>query len=167
MRSILRLAALLSFMCNFSAAQRLPEITAPDHYKLSFSPDFTNNDFVGDETIEVRVMKPASQIVLNAAEIDFQEVTIASGQSTQKATVALDPARQTATLTVDRPDHPAPRPSASVFAGFLTINFVVFISAKTPTVKSMPLLSCGRPTPAARSRRSMSPRTKRPSKSPS
>ena len=108
MRSIFRLAALLSLVCNFSAAQRLPEIAAPDHYNLSFSPDFTNNDFLGDETIEVRVMKPASRIVLNAAEIEFQGVTIASGQSTQKATVALDQARQTATLTVDRPLSPGP-----------------------------------------------------------
>jgi len=34
------------------------EIAAPDHYKLTFSPDFNKNDFAGDETIEVRVLKP-------------------------------------------------------------------------------------------------------------
>ncbi len=62
----------------------------------------------GDETIAVRVLKPTSQIVLNAAEIDFQEVTITSGHAAQKATVALDKDKQTATLTVDHPIPPGP-----------------------------------------------------------
>ncbi len=108
MRSILKFVALSVFLTSLCMAQRLPEIAAPDHYKLTFSPDFTKNDFVGDETIAVRVLKPTSQIVLNAAEIDFQEVTVTSAHSGQKATVALDKDKQTATLTVDHPIPPGP-----------------------------------------------------------
>jgi aminopeptidase N len=100
-------------------AQRLPEIAIPGHYKLSFSPDFTKNDFAGDETIEVRILKPTSQIVLNAAEIDFQEVTISSGRATQKATVTLDKDKQTATLTVDHPIQPGPSTIKTRYHGIL------------------------------------------------
>ena len=82
MRLISRFAGVFLFLSCFCMAQRLPEIAIPGHYKLSFSPDFTKNDFAGDETIEVRILKPTSQIVLNAAEIDFQEVTISSGRAT-------------------------------------------------------------------------------------
>jgi len=48
-------------------------------------------------------LKPASQIVLNSAEIDFQDASITSGDATQKAKVMLDKERQTATLAVDQP----------------------------------------------------------------
>jgi aminopeptidase N len=108
MKSISKLAALLVFLCSLCVAQRLPEIATPDHYKLKFSPDFIKNDFAGDETIEVQVLKSTSQIVLNAAEIDFQEATITSGHTTQKATVTLDKDKQTATLTVDHAISPGP-----------------------------------------------------------
>ena len=108
MKSISKLMTLFFFFCSFCMAQRLPEIAAPDHYKLSFSPDFTKNDFAGEETIEVRVLKPTSQIVLNAAEIDFQETTISSGGATQKATVTPDKDKQTASLAVDHSISPGP-----------------------------------------------------------
>src|SRR5580698_5779782 len=97
MKLISKLAGLVLFLAGVCLAQRLPEIAVPDHYKLTFSPDFVKNDFAGDETIAVRVLKPTSQIVLNAAEIDFQEVIITSGHSTQKATVTLDKEKETAT----------------------------------------------------------------------
>lgn len=119
MKSISRLAALFLFLSSFCVAQRLPEIAAPDRYKLTFSPDFTKNDFAGDETIAVRVLKPTSQIVLNAAEIDFQKVTIASGHATQKATVTLNKDKQTATLTVDHPIPPGPATIQARYHGIL------------------------------------------------
>jgi aminopeptidase N len=109
MKLISWFAVLFLFLTSLCMGQRLPEIAVPDHYTLTFSPDFTKDDFAGDETVAVRVLKPTSQIVLNAAEIDFQEATITSGHSTQKATVALDKDKQTATLTVDHtiPTGPA------------------------------------------------------------
>jgi len=119
MKSISRLAVLSLFLSTVCVAQRLPEIAAPDHYKLTFSPDFTKNDFAGDETIEVRVLKSTSQIVLNAAEIDFQEVTVSSGHATQKATVTLDKDKETATLTVDHPIPPGPATIQARYHGIL------------------------------------------------
>jgi aminopeptidase N/puromycin-sensitive aminopeptidase len=111
MKLISALAGLVFFLTGVCVAQRLPEIAVPDRYKLTFSPDFTSNDFAGDEVIEVRVLKPTSQIVMNAAEIDFQEATITSGNNPQKATVTLDKDKQTATLAVD---HPIPLGAATI-----------------------------------------------------
>jgi len=119
MKLISTWAGFVLFLAGICVAQRLPEIAVPDHYKLTFSPDFTKNDFAGDETITVRLLKPTSQIVLNAAEIDFQEATITSGHSTQKATVTLDKDKETATLAVDHPIPPGPATIQTRYHGIL------------------------------------------------
>jgi aminopeptidase N len=100
------LAGFFLWLTSVGAAQRLPELAVPDNYKLAFAPDFTKNNFKGDETIQVSVLKPTSEIVLNAAEIDFDVVTIASGSATQKANVALDKEKEMATLTVGKEIQP-------------------------------------------------------------
>src|ERR1039458_9714691 len=91
-----------------AAAQRLPQIAAPDNYKLSFTPDFAKDNFSGEEKIQVRVLKAGPEIVLNAAEINFQDVSITSGGKTQPAKVTLDSAHEMATLTVGQPLQPGP-----------------------------------------------------------
>src|ERR1035438_10901984 len=62
-----------------AAAQRLPQIAFPDHYKLSFTPDFTKDNFSGEEKIQVSILKASREVVLNAAEITFQGMNITSG----------------------------------------------------------------------------------------
>jgi Peptidase M1 N-terminal domain len=57
---------ILLLLGSLCAAQRLPELAVPDNYALTFAPDFNKDNFTGDETIHVRVLKPTSQIVLNA-----------------------------------------------------------------------------------------------------
>src|SRR6266849_9354719 len=84
------LYAQILLLASFATAQRLPNIAVPENYKLSFAPDFTKDNFAAEETIQLRVLKPASQIVLNSAEIDFQDASITSGDATQKAKVMLD-----------------------------------------------------------------------------
>ena len=85
-----------------TSAQRLPENVAPESYDLKFEPKLSNATFSGDATIHVRLLKPASSIVLNSAEIEFQEATIAAGGSVQTASVSLDGKNETATLTVPK-----------------------------------------------------------------
>ena len=86
-----------------SLAQRLPDLARPVNYKLTFAPDFEKNIFSGQETIAIQVMKPTSEIVLNAAQIDFLGTSITSGGKTQEAKVSIDKTKQMATLTVDNP----------------------------------------------------------------
>ena len=86
-----------------ASAQRLPTVVTPSHYDLAFVVDLTHERFDGTETIRVQVAEPTARIVLNAAEIQFREVTIGAGAAAQTAAVALDETNQTATLTVPKP----------------------------------------------------------------
>ncbi|HTZ96873.1 MAG TPA: M1 family aminopeptidase [Terriglobales bacterium] len=96
---------LIFLLCVVSlcAAERLPKTVIPQSYALRFTPDLAKNTFEGDETLRVNVLKSSSEIVLNAADIEFHEVTISSGGSVQTAQVNLDKDKETATLTVAKP----------------------------------------------------------------
>src|SRR5262252_9375714 len=83
-----------------AAAQRLPGNVVPSAYTLWFAPDLQNATFRGRETIQVDIKTATSTVTLNAAEIQFQTVTITSGARTQTARVTLDAKNEMATLTV-------------------------------------------------------------------
>ena len=93
-------------LVSFGAAQRLPEVATPENYKLTFTPNFDKNNFTGDEIIQIRVLKPTPEVVLNAADIEFHEVTIASAGATQTAAVKLE--NETVRLAVPKPLLPGP-----------------------------------------------------------
>src|ERR1700694_486724 len=93
--------AVLTF--SMAAAQRLPEIARPENYKLTFTPNLEKATFEGDETISLRVLKPTSEITLNAVDIDFHDVTVTSGGNTQKATVTPAKAKEMVVLTLANP----------------------------------------------------------------
>jgi aminopeptidase N/puromycin-sensitive aminopeptidase len=81
-------AAVCSLAFSFgSSAQRLPDNVLPESYDLKFEPNLASATFSGDETIRVRLQRPASSFVLNSAEIEFKEVTVTAAGSRQTATV--------------------------------------------------------------------------------
>lgn len=84
-------------------AQRLPRNVVPTNYALRFTPDLAAEKFAGEETIGVTVAEPTASIVLNAAEIEFDEVTVTSAGKTQKAAVTVDAELERATFTVPEP----------------------------------------------------------------
>jgi aminopeptidase N len=101
-----RIPAVLIFaMTTFSvaAAQRLPEVAVPENYKLAFTPDLEKAAFEGDETISIRVLKPTSEITLNAADLDFHDVTVTSGGNTQKAKITPEKDKEMVVLSVEKP----------------------------------------------------------------
>ena len=103
---LLAAAAAALTLCGVApsvSAQRLPELATPDHYQLRITTDFDKENFAGDETIDIRVLKPTSTIVLNAAEITFLETTVTSSGRTQTAKVAPEEKAERATLSVDAP----------------------------------------------------------------
>jgi Peptidase M1 N-terminal domain len=77
-----------------SAAERLPAIAKPEHYRLWFEPDLQTDTFAGRTTIRVQLAAATSEIRLHAAEITFDKVRIAAGEQTQDATVALHSSRK-------------------------------------------------------------------------
>src|SRR5260370_12452668 len=103
MKRILAVFTFALMTVSLAAAQRLPEVAAPENYKLTFTPDLEKATFEGDETISIRVLKQTSKITLNATDIDFHDVTITSGRSTQKAKVTPDKDKQKVNLAAQKP----------------------------------------------------------------
>jgi aminopeptidase N len=130
MKRILVVLAFAMTTWSLAAAQRLPEVAAPENYKLFFTPDLDKATFEGDETISIRVSKPTSQITLNAADIDFHEVTIASGGALQKAKVTSDKEKEMVVLSVEKPLPDGPATVHITYTGILNSEMRGFYLGK-------------------------------------
>ncbi len=129
MRRVLLYVSLLA-LATLGYAQRLPEGAAPDHYALTFTPDFSTDKFAGEETIDIRLAKPTRTITLNSAEIEFQSAEILLKGAKIPAKVSTDEKSEMATLTVDR-DLPAGTVQAHiVFQGTLNEKLRGFYLSK-------------------------------------
>lgn len=87
-------------------AQRLPSTVSPLHYDLTFDIDLAAARFSGDETIRVTLAEEATQILLNAVDLTFDDVSISSQGRTQRASVSQRP--QMALLSLREPIAPGP-----------------------------------------------------------
>src|SRR6204780_3849258 len=98
-------AVMTFFVLSLSLAteQRLPEGARPENYKLMFTPDLDQAKFEGNETIAIRLLKPSSEITLNAVDIDFHEITVTSGGTTQKAKVTPEKDKEMVVLSFEKP----------------------------------------------------------------
>ena len=74
-----RLSVVLVLVSTPAFAQRLPDNVVPSHYDIAVTPDLPSAKFTGTERIVATLKKPATTIVLNAAEIEFDSVTVTSG----------------------------------------------------------------------------------------
>jgi aminopeptidase N len=119
MKRVLAMLIFASVACSLAAAQRLPKTAVPDNYKLLFNPNLEKATFEGDETISIRVLQPTSEITLNAADIDFHEVTITSGGSSQSAKVVPEKDKEMVVLTVEKPLAAGPATIHITYAGIL------------------------------------------------
>jgi peptidase M1-like protein len=111
MKRMLAVVTFIAVTFTVAGAQRLPEVAAPENYKLTFAPDLDKATFEGDVTISIRVLKPTVEITLNAAEIDFKDVTVTSSGTTQKAKVAPDKEKEMVVLAVEKPLAAGPFPT--------------------------------------------------------
>jgi aminopeptidase N len=118
-----------------ASAQRLPAPVTPEHYDLFFVVDLAHERFEGTEVIRVQVAAPTSRVVLNAAEIQFREVTIGTGSAAQIAVVTLDDKAQTATLTVPKPLPKGPADIHVRYSGILNDQLRGFYISKTKNRK--------------------------------
>ena len=115
------LAVVTFFLLTFSlaAAQRLPEVAKPENYNLTFTPDLEKATFDGDETIAVEVLKPVSEITLNAVDITFHDVSITSGGATQTAKVTPEKEKEMVVLAVEKPLAAGPATIHITYSGIL------------------------------------------------
>ncbi len=122
---------ILLLLVGIAAAQRLPEDVVPVHYQITLAPDLKNATFRGDEGIDVRLLKPASEVVLNSAEIMFGEASVTAAGSTQPAKVTTDDKAETATLTVPNALSAGPAVIHIKFTGTLNDKLRGFYLSKT------------------------------------
>jgi len=128
-----RILAVLTFALttlSLAVAQRLPEVAAPENYKLNFTPDLEKATFEADETISIRVLKPTSEITLNAVDIDFHEVSVTGGGSTQKAKVAPEKDKEMVVLAFEKPLSAGPATVHITYAGILNSEMRGFYLGK-------------------------------------
>ena len=69
------------------AAARLPQSVIPDHYAITITPDLSAERFSGRETIDVDIREPVDTITLNSAEMELQDVIVASGSKLLTPTI--------------------------------------------------------------------------------
>ena len=127
---------LMATFCVFAlaaaiAAERLPGNVVPESYDLKFAPDLTSATFAGEETIHVGLLKPSSSIVLNSAEIAFQEATITAGGRTQTLQVTTQEQVDQATLTAPAEIAAGPADIHIRFTGVLNDKLRGFYLSQT------------------------------------
>ncbi len=130
MKRILAVTSFALAMFSVAAAQRLPQVARPENYKLSFTPNLEVATFEGDETISLQVLKPASEITLNALDIDFHDITITSGGVTQPASGTCDKEKEIVVLTFKRPLAPGAATLHITYAGILNSEMRGFYLGK-------------------------------------
>jgi puromycin-sensitive aminopeptidase len=55
---------------------RLPTTVAPERYEIRLTPDLSRATFAGEEKVLIQILEPVRQITVNAAELDFQAVSV-------------------------------------------------------------------------------------------
>ena len=124
-------AFILVLIPALAAAQRLPEGVTPQHYNLFFAPDLQKATFSGEETIDIQVLKPASTITLNSADLEFQLAEVTQGGKPQAAQTSFNVDAQQATLTVPAALQAGPASIHIKFTGILNDKLRGFYLANT------------------------------------
>jgi len=113
-------------------AQRLPEGAIPQHYQLTFTPDFNTDTFAGEEIIDLKLTKLANSITLNAAELKFNSVSVEINKMLLPAKAYFDADREMATINAGRPLRPGPVRLHISFTGILNDKLRGFYLSKGP-----------------------------------
>jgi aminopeptidase N len=100
------LAILFALAAPASAQDRiiLPRDVTPSHYDIAIVPNAQAETFTGSVKIDIEVHESTPTIVLNAADLAFQHVTLSGVQG--EPAVSFDAAEETATLSFPAPIAP-------------------------------------------------------------
>lgn len=132
MRKLLGTFALLA-LSSPATAHRLPTTVVPSHYEIHLEPDLATGMLTGRETIAVRLTEPTRSILLNAVDLDLREAAVTVGTERHPARVSLDPATETATLTVDAPLPAGEARIEIAFAGKVRDDIRALYKTRTAT----------------------------------
>jgi aminopeptidase N len=86
-----------------SVPTQLPRTAIPHHYAITVTPHADKLAFDGSVAIDLNVIEPTRDLVLNAADLSLASATLRTGNGAPlKASIRLDPKAETATLTFPR-----------------------------------------------------------------
>jgi puromycin-sensitive aminopeptidase len=100
------------------ADYRLPRTVIPTHYAITLEPDLEAATFTGTVVIDVDVVEPIMEIVLNAIELDIVSAKVTHGYQTMDSEVMLDEETERLTLGLN---YSIPSGSASITIAFTGI----------------------------------------------
>ncbi|MGZ5200326.1 MAG: hypothetical protein ACXWC4_11200, partial [Telluria sp.] len=99
---------------------KLPKDVLPVLYTAHIAPDIAANTFVGEETVEIDVLRPTSTIMLNADNLDIKSATLSGkGIGLARLGPVIDHAQQTVTFTLPKPLKPGRYQLALHFSGLI------------------------------------------------
>ncbi len=81
---------------------RLPRDVEPRRYALTLTPDLSAALFSGSVDVDVEVVQPTAEVVLNAVELEIDEAWVEAGGERLDTTLTLDAGTERATLTLPR-----------------------------------------------------------------
>ncbi len=99
---------------------RLPATVTPELYQIRLAPDLETSTFAGEEKVIVKVHEPVRAIILNAAELEFQTVSIQTANGTSiRGSAVLDEANEQARLNFPQVLEPGLWELQLTFSGIL------------------------------------------------
>jgi puromycin-sensitive aminopeptidase len=99
---------------------RLPTTVIPERYEIKLTPDLSNATFAGEEKVLVHVTEPVRQVVINAAELEFQAVSIKGpGGQVVRGDVVPDSENEQAVLNFPEALNPGQWELQILFSGIL------------------------------------------------
>jgi aminopeptidase N len=82
---------------------KLPRNVIPLQYSANLVPDLASKTFSGTETVEIEVLQPTRNIMLNVANIEFDSATLTGkGIAPQKLVANIDTAQQTVRFALEQ-----------------------------------------------------------------
>jgi aminopeptidase N len=101
-------------------AYKLPTNIRPTRYQLRLTPDLATFTFAGEEKVDIQVLEPTTDVVVNAAELQIHAVTVVTrdGQ-TLTGRVTLDELNERAIVTFPETLHSGPYQLSLTFSGLL------------------------------------------------
>ena len=104
-----------------SSPFRLPSNVRPIRYHLTLKPDLEAFSFTGDEWVEIDILEPVSDIVLNAAELEVATASLElpNGETINAGELALDEDTDRLALRFPQEAPPGPAVLRLSFSGIL------------------------------------------------
>ncbi|MFV2000211.1 MAG: M1 family metallopeptidase, partial [Acidimicrobiia bacterium] len=101
------------------ADYRLPRTVIPSHYDISIEPDLDAATFAGSVIIDVDIVEPVTEIILNANELDIENVSLRSEAGEVAPTFSLDAETERLALAFESPVAAGAAKISITFTGIL------------------------------------------------